>query len=118
MDAEQEGFYSQQNSNTSILTTESENLLAPTQIEVPVLQQQRTTQLLSSAAGRLNPTKSVQFLTTSTSTTTLPNPDPIRRLRPELNTLLSVLIKQTRAALKADHHINILNTAVETRNPP
>ena len=62
--------------------------------------------------------KSVHFLTTATSTTTLPNPDTPRRLRPELNTLLLVLIKQNQSEIKATHHIEILQEAVPTRNPP
>ena len=121
MEAETEGFFSQQNSATSIVTTDSENLLAPTQILVnntPVNSTAQTTALLSTAANKLEPKKSVHFLTTATSTTSLPSQEPIRRLRPELNTLLSVLIKQTRAALKASHHIELLTTAVQTRNPP
>ena len=60
----------------------------------------------------------MHFLTTATSTTTLSNPDTPRRLRPELNTLLSVLIKQNRSEIKVTHHIEILQEAVLTRNPP
>ena len=118
--AEQEGFYSQTNSNISITTIESENLLSQaTQIAVPVTNKEDkgTTQLLTTASRRLEEKKSVYFLTTSTSTTTLPL-EPIRRLRPELNTLLSVLIKQTRSAIKAEHHIELLQQAITTRNPP
>ena len=116
--AEQEGFYSQTNSNTSFVNTESDNLLAPpTQINVGS-QKEKTAELLTKATKKLEQKKSVHFLTTSTSTTTLPSPEPIRRLRPELNTLLSVLIKQTRSSIKAEHHIELLQIAIDTRNPP
>ena len=56
-------------------------------------------------------------MTTSTSTTTLPA-DKITRLRPELNTLLSVLIKQNRSSLKSQHYIDISQTAIDQRTPP
>ena len=62
--------------------------------------------------------KSVHFLTTSTSTTTLQNQETPRRLRPELNTLLSVLIKQKQSEIKATQYIEILQEALLTRNPP
>ena len=116
--AEQEGFYSQTNSYTSIVTTESDILLVPpTQINIGS-QKDKTTQLLITASKKLEQKKSIHFLTTSASTTTLPSPEPIKRLRPELNTLLSVFIKQTRASIKVEHHIEILQLAIDTRNPP
>ena len=67
---------------------------------------------------QLKHTKSVHFLNTSTSTTTLPEKEPIKKLRPELNTLLTCMIKQTRTTIKSRHHIEILNTAIQNRDPP
>ena len=67
---------------------------------------------------KLDSTKSVHFLNIATSTTTLPEKDPIKRLRPELSTLLTCLIKQTRSTVKASHHIELLTTAIVTRDPP
>ena len=78
-----------------------------------------TPQELSQEISRkLQATKSVHFLSTATSTTTLPEKDPIKRLRPELSTLLTCLIKQTRSVVKATHHIELLSTAIATRDPP
>ena len=66
----------------------------------------------------LDTTKSVHFLTTATSTTTLLEKEPIKRLRPELSTLLTCLINQTRSVVIANHHIEVLTTVIETRDPP
>ena len=84
-------------------TTDSEPLIAPEQL-----------------SQKLKELKSVQFLTTSTSTTTLPEKErePIKKLRPELSTLLTCYIKQTRSIVKSAHHIEILQTAVLNRDPP
>ena len=120
-----EGFYSQPNSATSIATTVSDELI-PTQkpAEPETSNQSRdqsrdqSTSLTVPQNTPLTGKKSVHFLTTSTSTTTLPNPETPRRLRPELNTLLSVLIKQNRSEIKSTHHIEILQEAILTRNPP
>ena len=116
-----EGFYSQPNSTTSLATTVSDELI-PTQKSATSATNPETkdqsTSLTVSQNTQLASKKSVHFLTTATSTTTLPNPDTPRRLRPELNTLLSVLIKQNRSEIKATHHIEILQEAVLTRNPP
>ena len=114
--ANREGFYSQNNSDTSISTTKSEHLIPFSQQQKK--KQEETTKLLSLTAKQVEPKKSVHFLTTATSTTTLPTPEPIKRLRPELNTLLSVLIKQTRAVIKAEHHIELLQQAITSCNPP
>ena len=114
--ANREGFYSQNNSDTSISTTESEHLIPLSQQQKK--KQEETTQLLSLTAKQLEPKKSVHFLTTATSTTTLPTPEPIKRLRPKLNTLLSVLIKQTSAVIKAEHHSVLLQKAITSHNPP
>ena len=87
------GFHSVPNSATSIATTVSEELIptqqrqqgsAATQItllQVPQLEQKQK--------------KSVHFLATSTSTTTLPNPETSKRLRPELNHS-SICLDQTK----------------------
>ena len=77
-----------------------------------------TQELSQKLQKNLDTTKSVHFLTTATSTTTLPDKEPIKRLRPELSTLLTCLIKQTRSVVKASHHIEVLKTAIETRDPP
>ena len=116
-----EGFYSQPNSTTSLATTVSDELIptqkSATSVTNPETKDQSTS-LTVPQTTQLASKKSVHFLTTATSTTTLPNPDTQRRLRPELNTLLSVLIKQNRSENKATHHIEILQEAVLTRNPP
>ena len=39
-------------------------------------------------------------------------------MRLELNTLLSVLVKQNGSTVKATHHIEILQKVLLTRNPP
>ena len=109
MEKKEEGFYSQTNSATSIATTISEEII-PTQRLASTL---KTLEIPKQPEHK----RSVHFLTTSTSTTTLP-PEKIIRLRPELNTLLSVLIKQNRSAIKSQHHIEILNQAIESRTPP
>ena len=61
MEAETEGFFSQQNSTTSIVTTDSENLLAPTQILVNITPVNtitaQTTVLLSTATKKLKEKK-------------------------------------------------------------
>ena len=62
--------------------------------------------------------KSVTSLNTATSTTTLLEKEPLKKLRPELSTLLTCCIKQTRSIVKATHHIQILTTAVQNRDPP
>ena len=97
-------FHSQPVSpSNSQTTTDSEPLIAPEQL-----------------SQKLKDLKSVQFLTTSTSTTTLPEKErePIKKLRPELSTLLTCYIKQTRSIVKSAHHIEILQTAVLNRDPP
>ena len=114
------GFHSQPNSTTSIATTVSDELI-PTQkstLKQPEAGTSTVTTTETLQIPTLEQKKSVHFLNTSTSTTTLPNPDSIKRLRPELNTLLSVLIKQNRSEIKSRHHIEILQEAVLTRNPP
>ena len=114
-----EGFYSQPNSTTSIATTVSDELIPTQKSAVPNPdKKEQSTSLEVPQGSQLGNRKSVHFLTTATSTTTLPNPDTLKRLRPELNTLLSVLIKQNRSEIKASHHIEILQEAVLTRNPP
>ena len=79
--------------------------------------QQLATQLNSLQVPNLDRKKSVHFLTTSTSITTLPN-EKVIRLRPELNTLLSVLIKQNRSSIKLQHHIEIPQSSIESGTPP
>ena len=69
---------------------------------------EKGTEFFTTATKKLEQKKSVHFPTTSTSTTTLPSAEPIRRLGSKLNTLLSVLIKQTRSSIKAEHHIELL----------
>ena len=108
MERREEGFHSQPNSSTSLATTISEEII-PTQ--------QLATQFNSLQVPNLDKKKSVHFLTTATSTTTLPN-EKVIRLRPELNTLLSVLIKQNRSSIKSQHHIEILQSSIESRTPP
>ena len=109
----------------SIATTVSDELIPTQKSAKPETSNQsrdqsrdQSTSLTVPQNTPLTGKKSVHFLTTSTSTTTLPNPETPRRLRPELNTLLSVLIKQNRSEIKATHHIEILQEAVLTRNPP
>ena len=97
-------FHSQPPSRSSSHESTSDILIPP--------------QELSQKLKILDTTKSVHFLTTATSTTTLPDKEPIKRLRPELSTLLTCLIKQTRSVVKASHHIEVLTTAIETRDPP
>ena len=116
------GFYSQPNSTTSIATTVSDELI-PTQktrSNQPNIEAGTSTGTTTDTLQipNLESKKSVHFFTTATSTTTLPNSDSIKRLRPELNTLLSVLIKQNRSEIKSRHHIEILQESVNTRNPP
>ena len=53
-----------------------------------------------------------------TSTTNLNEPEKIEQLRPELNILLTVLIKQTRTKTKAEHHIKILDESLKKKTPP
>ena len=84
-------------------TTESDQLISPEELSQQL---------------KLSNTKSVHFLTTSTSKTTLPEKDQIKKLRPELNTLLTCMIKQIRTSVKSKHHIEILNTAIQNRDPP
>ena len=62
--------------------------------------------------------KSVTFLTTATSTTTPSEKETLKKLRPELSTLLTCSIKQTRSIVKATHHTQILATALQNRDPP
>ena len=84
------GFHSVPNSATSIATTVPDEL-------IPTQQRQQgsaATQIRPLQVPQFEQKKRVHFLATSTSTTTLPNPETSKRLRPELNTLLSVLIKQ------------------------
>ena len=97
-------FHSQPASpSESQTTTESDQLITPLELSQQL---------------NLSTRKSVHFLTTSTSTTTLPEKDPIKKLRPELNTLLTCMIKQVRTSVKSKHHIEILNTAIQNRDPP
>ena len=116
------GFYSQPNSTTSIATTVSDELIPTQQLRSNQQNIEAGTSTGTTTDTLKVPTleskKSVHFLTTATSTTTLPNPDSIKRLRPELNILLSVLIKQNRSEIKSKHHIEILQESVITRNPP
>ena len=60
--------------------------------------------------------KSVTSLTTSTSTTTLSEKEPLKKLRPELITLLTCSIKQTRLIVKATYHIQISSTPIQNRD--
>ena len=113
-----EGFYSQPNSTTSLATTVSDELIPTQKPATNPETRDQSTSLTVPQDTQLTKKKSVHFLTTATSTTTVPNPDTLRRLRPELNTLLSVLIKQNRFEIKATHHIETLQEAVLTRNPP
>ena len=97
-------FYSQTVSpSNSQITTDSEPLIAAEEL-----------------SQKLKGLKSVQFFTTATSTTTLPEKEktPIKKLRPELSTLLTCYIKQTRSIVKSAHHIEILQTAILNRDPP
>ena len=84
-------------------------------------QESTTSEVLISGeelSQKLNNLKSVTFLNTATSTTTLSEKEPLKKLRPELSTLLTCSIKQTRSIVKATHHIQILTTAVQNRDPP
>ena len=109
MERREEGFHSQPNSTTSLATTISEEIIST---------QQLATQFNSlQVPNNIDRKKSGHFLTTATSTTTLPN-EKIIRLHPELNTLLSVLIKQNRSSIKSQHHIEILQSSIESRTPP
>ena len=80
-------------------------------------QESTTSEVLISGeelSQKLNNLKSVTFLNTATSTTTLSEKEPLKKLRPELSTLLTCSIKQTRSIVKATHHIQILTTVVRT----
>ena len=84
-------------------------------------QESTTSEVLISVeelSQKLTTLKSVNFLTTATSTTTLSEKEPLKKLRPELSTLLTCSIKQTRSIVKATHHTQILSTAILNRDPP
>ena len=84
-------------------------------------QESTTSEVLISGeelSQKLTTLKSVNFLTTATSTTTLSEKEPLKKLRPELSTLLTCSIKQTRSIVKATHHTQILSTAILNRDPP
>ena len=92
-------FHSQPASpSESLTTTDSEQIITGEQLSQQL---------------QLKHTKSVHFLNTSTSTTTLPIKEPIKKLRTKLNTLLTCMIKQTRTTIKSRHHIKTLNTAIQ-----
>ena len=79
--------------------------------------------LIASTPKTKNPSSSLfqSHLNTSnqgTDTSDLPSEDKIERLRPELNILLTVLIKQTRIQTKAEHHTKLLQESIDTQNPP
>ena len=83
-------------------------------------QESTTSEVLISGeelSQKLNKLESVIFLNTATSTTTLSDKEPLKKLRPELSTLLTCSIKQTRSIVKATHHIQILTTGVQNRDP-
>ena len=86
-----------------------------TTISNPLISPQELSQELSQRLGTI---KSVHFINESTSTTNLQTKEPIKRLRPELSTLLTCLIKQTRSLVKSSHHIELLQTAIINRDPP
>ena len=79
--------------------------------------------MIASTPKPKNPSSSLfqsQLNTTNqgTDTSDLPTEDKIERLRPELNILLTVLIKQTRIQTKAEHHTKLLQESIDTQNPP
>ena len=79
-----EGFYSQPNSTTSIATTTS--ILMNSQKSASPNHDKKDQSISLEVPPQIGNRKSVQLLTTATSTTTLSNPDTLKRLRPELNT--------------------------------
>ena len=81
-------FHSQSVSPCENQTTISELLVTPAEL-----------------SQRLETVKSVYFMNTSTSTTNLPQKEPIRRLRPELST-----------TVKTSHHIELPKLVILNRN--
>ena len=84
-------------------------------------QESTTSEVLISGeelSQKLTNLKNVTFLNTATSTTTLSEKEPLKKLRPELITFLTCSIKQTRSIVKATHHTQILSTAIQNRDSP